>query len=126
MIYTSAGEKSLKIKKDKFISCFNKLPDGGSIAGYVTFKKKYLLSGEEASSLSENGFIQVENTNYIVKNRKGCTKKDNWLYRNRCSRQAGHAPTLQQQVLVITYMPRATSLTQSFTPDHTVVCSILL
>ena len=34
MIYTSAGEKTLKIKKDKFISCFKKLPDGGSITGY--------------------------------------------------------------------------------------------
>lgn len=42
MIYTSAGEKTLKIKKDKFISCFKKLPDGGSITGYVTFRRKYL------------------------------------------------------------------------------------
>lgn len=41
-------------------------------------------------------------------------------------RQAGHAPTLQQQVLAIMYMPKATSLTQSFTLDHTVVYSILL
>ena len=75
MIYTSAGEKTLKIKKDKFISCFKKLPDGGSITGYVTFRRKYLLSGENISNLSDSSFIQVENTNYAVKNKKGCTKK---------------------------------------------------
>lgn len=67
--------KTLKIKKDKFISCFKKLPDGGSITGYVTFRRKYLLSGENISNLSDSSFIQVENTNYAVKNKKGCTKK---------------------------------------------------
>lgn len=75
MIYTSAGEKTLKIKKDKLISCFKKLPDGGSITGYVTFRRKYLLSGENISNLSDSSFIQVENTNYVVRNKKGCTKK---------------------------------------------------
>lgn len=76
MIYTSAGEKSLKIKKDKFISCFKELPDGGSITGYVTFRKKYLLSKEEISDISDdNSFIQIENANYTVKNKKGCMKK---------------------------------------------------
>lgn len=75
MIYTSAGEKSLKIKKDKFISCFKKLPDGGSITGYVTFRKKYLSPKEKISDISDDSFIQIENANYAVKSKKGCMKK---------------------------------------------------
>lgn len=76
MIYTSAGEKSLKIKKDKLISYFKKLPDGGDVTGYVTFRRKYLLSKEEISDISDDSsFIQIENANYTVKNKKGCMKK---------------------------------------------------
>lgn len=75
MIYTSAGEKEVKIKKNDPVMCFRKLPSGGKVVGYVLFRKKNILSDDYVKILSDHKFVQIENVNYRLKTKKSLFKK---------------------------------------------------